>query len=102
MATALGDIHSDFIAPGAPNRLDLSSPLLRDASIRLKDATTLTLPNLEAIFATPQHHVERLLANDIYPPFVKHQMTTSASIAFMTNREKSSGLGDCFCITNPQ
>ncbi len=56
---------------------------------------------MELIFADAQEYVEKLLATDIYPRFVKHQMTTSAVKALSNDRGKYQGLGDCFCLTNP-
>jgi PAS domain S-box-containing protein len=45
--------------------------------------------------------VEKLLASDIYPRFVKHQVTATATMALADHRERYQGLGDCFCITDP-
>jgi len=56
---------------------------------------------LETIFVGAQEQVEKLLAEDIYPRFVKHQVTTSATLALADHRERFQGLGDCFCLTDP-
>lgn len=67
----------------------------------IKVTTATTLPAMELMFADAQEHIENLLASDIYPRFVKHQMTTSAVKALSGDRGKYAGLGDCFCLTNP-
>jgi PAS domain S-box-containing protein len=61
----------------------------------------VTLPSLETIFLGAQEHVEKLLASDIYPRFVKHQVTATATMALADHRERYQGLGDCFCMTDP-
>lgn len=102
MATALGAIHADFIALGAPKQLNLPTDLGKNVSNTLKEATYKTLPGLESIFAGAQGHVEQLLASDVYPRFVKHQITASATMSMASHRELYGGLGDCFCMTDPQ
>jgi len=52
---------------------------------------------MESIFAGSQEHVEKLLATDIYPRFVKYQITTSATLAFPDDKSRFQDLGDCFC-----
>ena len=46
--------------------------------------------------------MEKLLASDIYPRFVKHQVTAAATMALADHRERYQGLGDCFCMTDPK
>lgn len=59
------------------------------------------MPNMESIFVTAQSDIERLIATDIYPRFVRHQMTMSATRALGTNLNRYGGLGDAFVLTNP-
>lgn len=67
----------------------------------IKQTTKFIIPSLETIFDEAQIHVERLLASEIYVRFVKHQITTEATLALADHREKFQGLGDCFCLTDP-
>ncbi|KAK0129223.1 hypothetical protein ONS95_001158 [Cadophora gregata] len=97
----LGSIHSTYTSPDAPRQINLPHSHIKHISGDLKQATNITLPALEGIFAGAQDHVEKLLASDIYPRFVKHQVTAQASLALADHREKFQGLGDCFCLTNP-
>lgn len=59
------------------------------------------MPNIESVFLTAQNDIQKLVASDLYPQFVRHQMTTSATKALATNHNKYAGLGDCFVLTNP-
>lgn len=67
----------------------------------LKQLLSKTMPNMESVFVNAQNDIERLIATDIYPRFVRHQMTSSATRALSTNLNKYGGLGDAFVLTNP-
>lgn len=59
------------------------------------------MPNMESVFLTAQNDIEKLVASDIYPRFVRHQISLSATRALASNKNKYAGLGDCFVLTNP-
>jgi PAS domain S-box-containing protein len=56
---------------------------------------------MDSIFLDAQRSIEKLLADDAYPRFVKHQATIQATTALAQHRERFEGLGDCFCLTDP-
>ena len=97
----LGTIHSTYTSADAPRQINLAHSHIKHISADIKQATNTTLPALEGIFVGAQDHVEKLLASDIYPRFVKHQVTAQASLALADHRDKFQGLGDCFCLTDP-
>ena len=97
----MADIYQNFTAPGANHPLNVSTPLNNRMNQDIKATQLNTIPALELIFADAQACTENILATDIYPRFVKHQMAVSASKALSHNREKYAGLGDCFCLTDP-
>jgi len=97
----MSEIHRAFTSVEAPRQLNLSNGMMKRINADIKSSTLSTLPAMELIFADAQEYVEKLLATDIYPRFVKHQMTTSAVKALSNDRGKYQGLGDCFCLTNP-
>ena len=67
----------------------------------LKNLLAKTMPQMESVFLTAQNEVQNMVAGDIYPRFVRHQMSLSASRALATNKNKYAGLGDCFVMTDP-
>ncbi|KAH9221223.1 hypothetical protein DL95DRAFT_519269 [Leptodontidium sp. 2 PMI_412] len=97
----LGSIHSTYTSPDAPRQINIPHSHIKHVSADIKQATNFTIPALESIFAGSQEHVEKLLASDIYSRFVKHQVTAQASLALADQRERFQGLGDCFCLTDP-
>ncbi|KAG0649428.1 Root phototropism 1 [Hyphodiscus hymeniophilus] len=101
IAQILSSIHSTYTSPDAPRQINLAHSYTKRLSVDIKQATSLVLPGMESIFAGAQAHIETLLATDIYPRFVRHQVTASATAALADHRERFQGLGDCFCVTDP-
>lgn len=101
LTKVLSEIHRSFTSPDAPKQLNLSHNMMKQMNTDIKMTTSTTLPAMELMFADAQEHIENMLATDIYPRFVKHQMTTSAVKALSADRGRYAGLGDCFCLTNP-
>ena len=95
------DIHYSYTATEAPKQLGIHSNLMRRINADIKASTMSTLPSMESIFTEAQEHVESILRTAVYPRFVKYQMTNSASKALSTDRTRYQGLGDCFCLTDP-
>ncbi|KAL9623799.1 MAG: hypothetical protein Q9160_002030 [Pyrenula sp. 1 TL-2023] len=97
----ISEIHRSFISTNAPTPINLSQPMADQIREDIKTTTSTTLPAMELIFSDAQEQIEDLLATDIYPRFVKHQMTASAVQALGSDKNKYAGLGDCFVLTNP-
>ncbi|ETI22710.1 hypothetical protein G647_06786 [Cladophialophora carrionii CBS 160.54] len=101
VATSMFEIHRDYISVNADSQINIPENLLLKVNRDLKAALASTLPKLETVFVDSQNEIERLVAMDIYPRFVRHQMTMSAAKALAGNRAKYAGLGDCFVLTDP-
>ncbi|KAK4940162.1 hypothetical protein LTR10_019697 [Elasticomyces elasticus] len=101
VANNMFEIHRDFISVNAANQINIPDSILIKVNKDLKAALATTLPRLESVFVDAQNDIERLVAMDIYPRFVRHQMTMSAAKALAGNRGKYAGLGDCFVLTDP-
>ncbi|KAI1618466.1 non-specific serine/threonine protein kinase [Exophiala viscosa] len=101
VANNMFEIHRDFISVNAANQINIPDSILIKVNKDLKAALATTLPRLESVFVDAQNDIERLVAMDIYPRFVRHQMTMSAAKALASNRVKYAGLGDCFVLTDP-
>ncbi len=101
VSRTLGDIHATYTAPDAPRQINISPYTAKAISADIKQVTQSILPSLETIFLDAQENIEKLLASDIYPRFVKHQITAEATMALADHRERFAGLGDCFCLTDP-
>lgn len=101
VAKYMFEIHRDYISVNADNQINIAESLLIKVNKDLKGALASTLPKLETVFVDSQNEIERLVAMDIYPRFVRHQMTMSAAKALAGDRGKYAGLGDCFVLTDP-
>jgi hypothetical protein len=102
MTQLLGTVQQTYVSADAPRQLNLSHSEIKRVAGDIKEATKYTIPSLEMVFAGAQEQVEAIIANDIYPRFVKHQVTASATVALANHRERFQGLGDCFCLTDPR
>lgn len=101
VAKNMFDIHRNYISVNAPNQINISENVLVKVNRDLKSALATTLPKLESVFVDSQNSIERLVAEDVYPRFVRHQMTMSATKALAGDRGKYAGLGDCFVLSDP-
>lgn len=101
LTKTMSEIYRSFTSAEAPRQLNLPSTMMKRMNADIKTTTLTTLPAMELIFSDAQENVEKLLASDVYPRFVKHQITMSAVKALSLDRDKYAGLGDCFCLTNP-
>lgn len=97
----MSEIYRSFTSVEAPRQLNLSQGIMKTMNMDIKETTLTTLPAMELIFSDAQQFIENVLATDIYPRFVKHQITVSAAKALASGRTKFGGLGDCFCLTSP-
>jgi len=98
----LSTIHTSYISPAASRQINLLPTHRKRLSAQVKQASQIVLPDLDDIFSDAEKRAEELLASDIYPRFVKHQVTASATSALANGRERFPGLGDCFCLTDPR
>ena len=101
LARTMTEIHRLFTSVDAPRQINISDPVMRQIHANVRKSTQRILPSMELIFAPAQEHIKETLGTDIYPRFVKYQMTCSAAKALGNDREKYQGLGDCFCLTDP-
>lgn len=97
----LGEIQSTYTSLDAPRQINISGALSNRIGKDIKKTTQHTIPIMEDIFIEAQGQIEKLLASDIYPRFVKHQITMAATFALTEDKSRYKGLGDCFCLTNP-
>ena len=101
VAKAISEIHKDYISNTAPAQVNLPESVLFKVNNEMRYALSSGLPMLENIFVHAQADIERLVYSDIYPKFVRHQMSVSAARALGGDRTKYAGLGDCFVLTDP-
>jgi len=95
------EIHREFISVNAPQQINIPENLLNKINKDLRATLTNTLPKMESVFVDAQNDIEKLVELDVYPRFVRYQMTMSAVKALASDRHKYGGLGDCFVLTDP-
>jgi hypothetical protein len=68
----LGTVHSTYTSADAPRQVNISNSQVKRVSSNIRHALQFTIPSLENIFLWPQGHIEKRLAQEIYPHSVKH------------------------------
>jgi phototropin len=101
VAKSLFDVHKTFLGTQSASPINLPDHVMAKLQKDLKISLSSTLPKLESVFVDSQSDIESLVAHDIYPRFVRHQVTMAATKALANNRSKFAGLGDCFVLTDP-
>lgn len=97
----IASIHTDFLSASGGQQINLDSSVRDAVHHDTNVALSRTLPSLGTVFMNAQSEIEKLVYSDIYPHFVRHQMSLSAARALGANRHKYAGLGDCFVLTDP-
>lgn len=95
------ELHDEFVAPTATSQINVPEPVRVRTTQETKNAMNSTVPALEDLFRYAQIDIENLVYSDVYPKFVRHQMTLSAAKALGGDRKQYAGLGDCFVLTDP-
>lgn len=95
-------IHGNFISANAKSQINVTDQILGRLNGNIKQIFAQMIPEMEKTFTPAQQEVEKLIEMDIYPRFIRHQLTLSASKALATNKNQYSGLGDCFVLTDPR
>ncbi|KAI7591636.1 hypothetical protein KC343_g18115 [Hortaea werneckii] len=94
-------IQKDFLTPASPHQVNLSEQLEARINFEIKQCLSNTIPAIGSIFSDAEDEIERLVYTDVYPRFVRHQMSLSAAKALGGNSKAYAGLGDCFILTDP-
>jgi len=97
----MSDIYITYTAVNAPRQINLPCQVTKRIEKDIRHSEQVVIPVMEDIFLNAQEHIEMLLSSEIYPQFVKHQITASAAQALSDNTKRYAGLGDCFCLTDP-
>ncbi|SMR47950.1 unnamed protein product [Zymoseptoria tritici ST99CH_3D1] len=98
----LADIDNDFLSPRSQTPISLSEAALDATHRRVKHVVKKTTPVMELVLREAQQRMRETVFAELYPRFVRHQLTVSASRALANDRSKFQGLGDCFCLTDPR
>ncbi|KAK7908843.1 hypothetical protein PG985_016146 [Apiospora marii] len=102
LSNQLAHIHKSFISDSSATQLQgVPRELLLAAHRDIKTTVAGTFTGMEMLFADLQRRVEQSVVTDIYPRFVREKVSLSAIQALASDRHKYQGLGDCFCLSDP-
>jgi hypothetical protein len=104
MVELVSSVDKIHLQPGSPEEFNVSHRSRTEAIQNVK-SMTLSLEQSSKGFNELQREVEMLMWRDSYPRFLKHHLAYNASRSLEWYPGKSysfKGLGECFCLTDPQ
>lgn len=102
-STVLG-ISQRFTGAAAATPVRFPLAVSRNLNGNIRDVSGTLLPSLECLFDDAKGFVEQSLAQDIYPEFLKHQLSLSLQTvgSFYPPNQVCPGFGEAFCMTDPR
>lgn len=105
MTSVLTTISSTFTSIGAAAPLNLPPMVSRPLNADIKRIANSIIPSLESVFFESKSHIESVLAQDMFPAFVKRQLVYCTGTELASDGDDDSapdypGLGTSFCMTD--
>ncbi|KAF4470120.1 Phototropin-1, partial [Fusarium albosuccineum] len=103
----LSTISTSYTSITATSPINLPSPMSRALNTNIKHLTTSLIPSLENMFLESKAFVEQRIVREIFPDFVKQQLSQCTSLALSLDAEGDSppnpypGLKGSFCLSDP-
>lgn len=103
VAVILANISLKFIGVAAPDPVKLPKAVGKSLNASIRDTSNTLIPSLESTFDDSKTYVEQTLAQDLYPEFVKHQLSSNLQTigpGYSPN-QVCAGFGEAFCMSDP-
>ncbi|KAK7397966.1 hypothetical protein QQX98_012659 [Neonectria punicea] len=103
----LSTISTSYTSITATSPINLPTPMSKTLNTNIKHLTTSLIPSLENMFLESKGYVEQRILREIFPAFVKQQLSLCTSVALSADAEGDSppspfpGLKGSFCLTDP-
>ncbi|KAH6894557.1 hypothetical protein B0T10DRAFT_253964 [Thelonectria olida] len=103
----LSTISTSYTSITATSPLGLPASMSKALNTNIKHLTTSLIPSLENMFLESKGYVEQRIVRDIFPAFVKQQLSLCTSIALSSEVEGDlpptpfPGLKSSFCLSDP-
>ena len=102
VSSIMANISMKFTGVAASQPIRLPMSVSKGLNTDIKNVSTSLLPGLECLFDDAKSHIEKSLAQDVYPDFLKNQLSLSLQTIGpgYSPSQICSGFGDSFCITD--
>ncbi|KIL95437.1 Phototropin-1 [Fusarium avenaceum] len=103
----LSTISTSYTSITATSPINLPSPISKALNTNIKHLMTSLIPSLENMFLESKAYVEQRIVREIFPDFVKQQLSQCTSLALSLDAEGDSppnpypGLKGSFCLSDP-
>ncbi|KAH8774439.1 hypothetical protein F5883DRAFT_412405 [Diaporthe sp. PMI_573] len=102
VSSIMANISMKFTGVAASQPIRLPMAVSKSLNTDIKNVSSSLLPGLETLFDDAKSHIERSLAQDIYPDFLKNQLSLGLQTVGpgYSPSQICTGFGDSFCITD--
>lgn len=102
VASTVSSIAQKFTNVSASSPVKLPPAVNRNLNGNIREVSSTLLPNLECLFEDAKGFVEQSLAQDVYPDFLKHQLSLSLQTIgpCYSPNQVCPGFGEAFFITD--
>ncbi|CAM1503284.1 Fc.00g080600.m01.CDS01 [Cosmosporella sp. VM-42] len=103
----LSAISTTYTSITATSPINLPNQMSKSLNMNIKHLTSTLIPSLENMFMESKTYVEQRIVREIFPAFVKQQLSICTSLALSTDVEGDCqttdfpGLGSSFCLSDP-
>ncbi|GKU04656.1 hypothetical protein FLAG1_06208 [Fusarium langsethiae] len=103
----LSTISTSYTSITATSPLGLPPPMSKALNTNIKHLMTSLIPSLENMFLESKAFIEQRIVREIFPDFVKQQLSQCTSLALSLDAEGDSplnpypGLKGSFCLSDP-
>ncbi|KAH7143750.1 hypothetical protein EDB81DRAFT_506316 [Dactylonectria macrodidyma] len=103
----LATISTSYTSITATSPINLPTPMSKALNTNIKHLTNSLIPSLENMFLESKGYVEQRIIREIFPAFVKQQLSLCTSVALSAESEGDSppspfpGLKSSFCLSDP-
>lgn len=104
VVSTVSNISQKFTGAAASSPVRFPQSVSRNLHGNIRDASSTLLPSLEGLFDDARCFVEQSLAQDVYPDFLKHQLSLSLQTIgpCYSPNQICPGFGEAFCLTDPR
>ncbi|KAJ4390832.1 hypothetical protein N0V93_004431 [Gnomoniopsis smithogilvyi] len=104
VASTVSSISSKYTGLAATSPVRFPMPVSRNLQGNIRNVSSTLLPTIECLFDDARGFIEQSLAQDVYPDFLKHQLSLNLQTVgpFYSPNQTCPGFGEAFCLTDPR
>lgn len=101
VASTVSGITQKYTGVAAASPVRFPMPVSRNLNGNIRNVSSTLLPSLACLFDDAKGYIEQSMAQDVYPDFLKHQISLNLQTIgpLYSPNQTCPGFGEAFCIT---